>query len=118
MADEMPRELKELRAKAMLESECEYLGVADVTCPICLGSGYLDRAAFEFCPVCCGFREVPEGVADWVRARLAALREEGRSETPEPVFRVGLAGSRTRGTVRRARLHLPRRHATACVRRP
>ncbi|MFW6118890.1 MAG: hypothetical protein ACOC7S_00990 [Planctomycetota bacterium] len=112
----MPRELKELRAKAMLESECEYLGVADVTCPTCLGSGYLDRAAFEFCPVCCGFREVPEGVADWVRARLAAMREERRPEAAEPVLRVGAVRARSCATVRRVRLHLPRRHATTCVR--
>jgi len=110
LAAEMPQELKELRGKAMLESECEYLGVADVTCPLCRGTGYLDREAFEFCPVCCGFREVPDGVADWVRARLAAVREESR---PGRSVRMAVGAGRLRGVVRRGRFCLPHPCPTA-----
>ncbi len=48
----MPAEMRALRARAMLEAECETLGVADVTCPGCEGDGWLERRSFEFCPVC------------------------------------------------------------------
>ncbi len=70
VAQRIPSELKALRAKLMLESVYETLGVEEVPCPACGGSGWLDRVSLEHCPVCCGFQEVPDRLADWFKAQL------------------------------------------------
>ena len=66
----MPRSLKALRAKLMFERCAETLGVDEVICPACRGEGLLDDTRLERCPVCCGFGEVPEGLADWFASCL------------------------------------------------
>jgi hypothetical protein len=89
LARRMPRRLRELRGKLMLESQCAYLGVEEVECPACGGDGWLDRRGLEYCPICCGFREVPDSLADWFRARMESLNaaEQGRRErTPVEVL--------------------------------
>ncbi len=90
VARRLPPELKELRAKLMLEPLCESLGVEEVACPACRGTGWLSELRLERCPVCCGFREVPRGLSDWFRNRLRAglrrtpegLRRSSSAETP------------------------------------
>jgi len=72
IARRMPADLRELRGKLMLEGLCVTLGVQEVACPACRGSGWLDRAALERCPVCLGFLEVPDRLADWFGAQLRA----------------------------------------------
>ncbi len=67
----VPADLRLMRARQMLESEQEFLGVDEVACPGCEGTGWLSRRRLERCPLCCGFREVPVGLADWFRAQTA-----------------------------------------------
>jgi len=74
LAARMPSELKVMRARQMLESEQEFLGVDEAACPACAGTGWLSRRRLERCPVCCGFREVPVGLADWFRAQTLWIK--------------------------------------------
>jgi len=90
IAGRIPRELRGLRSRLMLEDFNEQLGVVEVTCPACNGSGWLDRPRLEYCPVCCGFQEVPVRLADWFRCMLAAIQ----AERSAPVLRT--PGARTR----------------------
>ncbi len=76
VAARIPQELKELRGKMMLESLAETLGVQEVRCPACGSSGWLDREALEACPVCAGFLEVPDRLADWFKAQMCRATEE------------------------------------------
>ncbi len=76
LAARMPPDLRKLRGRMMLEPIYESLGVEEVRCPACGGSGWLDRAALEYCPVCCGFQQVPDRLAEWFRARAAGFRAE------------------------------------------
>ena len=82
LADRIPVRLRELRAKLMLEQICENFGVEETTCPACRGTGWLDPGAFEHCPICCGFREVPTQLAYWLRDELAAARRRPRTRHP------------------------------------
>jgi hypothetical protein len=91
IAARVPAELRDIRGRLMLQALCEQMGVQEVGCPACDGSGWLDRPALEHCPLCCGFQEVPERLAAWFRAqRLKAL---GGAETtlpdPAPAERLG-----------------------------
>jgi tRNA(Ile2) C34 agmatinyltransferase TiaS len=111
IAGRIPQELRELRGKLMIEALCETLGVEEVDCPACGGSGRLDGRRHVRCPVCCGFREVPDQLADWFRAELAgacADREAppgaGRRRAAPPAGeRYGRLAERPR------RVHLPGR---------
>jgi hypothetical protein len=76
IARRVPRELRELRGKAMLEDLHETLGVEDAPCPACAATGWLDAARLEHCPVCCGFCEVPDELAAWFKCRLACAAQE------------------------------------------
>jgi len=83
LSRELPRELKELRAKLMFEPLRESLGVEEVACPACRATGWLHEGRFERCPICCGFREVPRSLADWFRDRLRiGLRRRPSAEPP------------------------------------
>ncbi len=73
LAARVPRDLLRLRGQLMLELVYESLGVEEVRCPACGGSGWLDRRALEYCPICCGFQEVPDRLADWFRDRAAGF---------------------------------------------
>jgi len=66
----MPRYLRSLRGKMMLEPLHEVLGVREVVCPACRGSGWLQPQALERCPLCCGFREVPDLLSFWFQSRM------------------------------------------------
>ncbi len=79
----LPKDLRILRLKAMLEPLADSLGVEEVECPACEGSGWLDIGAVEHCPLCCGFQELPRSAADWFRCRLARLREGQCGEPPD-----------------------------------
>ncbi len=72
----MPANLRRLRSKLMFETVCESLGVEEVACPGCNASGWLDADLLERCPVCCGFQEVPEALADWLKAKLWRAAQE------------------------------------------
>ena len=82
LAGSMPADLRSLRGKLMLEAFAEVLGVVEVECPACRATGWLDRRRLEVCPICCGFREVPDRLADWfrkeVQRRLASRRSRRR----------------------------------------
>ena len=79
IASRMPQDLRLLRAKAMLEPVCETLGVEDVRCPACNGAGWLDADRLEDCPVCGGFCEVPDRLADWFKSQRNCLGDDERS---------------------------------------
>jgi hypothetical protein len=81
LAARVPRDLRLMRARQMLESEQECLGVDEVACPGCEGTGWLSRRRLERCPLCCGFREVPTGLADWFRAQTASHHDDTTSTT-------------------------------------
>lgn len=85
LAARVPADLRVMRARQMLESEQEFLGVDEVACPGCDGTGWMNRRRLERCPLCCGFREVPARLADWFRAQTAGARQvrEGREERTE-----------------------------------
>ena len=67
IAGRIPLRLRALRARLMLEPFSLVLGVEEVECPACAGSGWLERGLLETCPVCCGFREVPQELSSWFR---------------------------------------------------
>ncbi|MHC4481234.1 MAG: hypothetical protein ACYS8K_03235 [Planctomycetota bacterium] len=115
IARRMPARLRELRGKLMIEGLCESLGVAEVACPACRGSGWLARPEGEHCPICCGFLEVPDQVADWFRVRARSARSPRRSPLsggrpagagPHPAS-SGERWGRLAGA--RYRVHLPHR---------
>lgn len=81
LAARVPADLRRMRARQMLESEQESLGVDDVPCPGCGGTGWLNRRDLERCPLCCGFQEVPEGLAEWFRALTAGNHDDTTSTT-------------------------------------
>ena len=77
----IPGSLRELRAKLLLDSYAARLGVVEVACPACKGSGWLEGPAAEVCPICRGFEEVPESLAAWFAEEMAAeVRPEGRGD--------------------------------------
>jgi len=76
IAAQMPADLKGLRGKLMLEVMAETLGVVEVRCPACAGCGWLDRRSLEPCPICKGFMEVPDRLADWFNARMCHAAAE------------------------------------------
>jgi len=78
----MPADLKQLRGKLMFEALCESLGVEEVTCPACSGTGWIDLRSLERCPICCGFLEVPDRLAEWFKAGLRRSRKEKASARP------------------------------------
>lgn len=78
IAREVPRELKRLRGRLMLDELRETLGAAEIGCPACEGTGWLDFGRLEDCPICFGFREVPTALADWFRDQLRAMLAERR----------------------------------------
>lgn len=79
IAAQMPAHLADLRGKLMLAAMAETLGVVEVRCPACGGSGWLDRRALEPCPICNGFIEVPDRLADWFNARICNAAAERAS---------------------------------------
>jgi len=83
LAANIPFDLRRLRGKLMLEQCCETLGVEEVQCPACRGTGWLDRDELEQCPVCGGFREVPTRLAQWFRAQAFGI-EKGVLVSCEP----------------------------------
>mgnify|MGYP006306413793 CR=1 FL=1 len=92
LADRMPRRLRTMRARIMLEECHETLGVPELPCPACDGTGWTDRAALIHCPVCAGFQEVPEPLAEWyvdeVARRKTDRRRADNSVVPEEVYRA------------------------------
>ena len=65
IAGRIPRRLRALRARLMLEPFSLVLGVEEVKCPACAGSGWLESGLLETCPVCRGFGEVPQELSSW-----------------------------------------------------
>ena len=81
IAAQVPAGLRAMRGRMMLETVHEFLGVDEVPCPACAGSGWLSRRRLERCPLCCGFREVPVGLADWFRVQTAAYHDDSTGTT-------------------------------------
>ena len=72
----LPRWLKDLRGRLLLEAYAWHLGVEEVPCGACGASGWLDERCWRRCPICQGFGEVPKELDDWFDAQL--LREQAR----------------------------------------
>jgi len=79
VAAHMPPYLRSLRAKAALSPLCRAMGIEEVECPACGGSGWLNRRALRHCPLCCGFREVPDVVALWFEVQMRRRLDGTRS---------------------------------------
>ena len=84
LARRVPAPLRALRAKLMIESLCETLGVEEVACPACGGSGWLERSVLRSCPLCLGCREGPDRLAEWFTSRVSASGRDGPSRRREP----------------------------------
>ena len=84
VAARVPDELRALRAKLMIEPLCEALGVEETTCPACRGRGWLEERTLLRCPLCLGFSEVPERLADWFRDRMRTRRPRARPRRRQP----------------------------------
>ncbi len=74
----IPAPLRSIRRRLMLETECWSLGAEERVCPACEGSGWLDADAWEHCPICCGFRDVPLALALWFKTALAQAQGVAR----------------------------------------
>jgi hypothetical protein len=61
----MPRRLRGLRGRLLLEAYEQNLGVEEVTCPACGGACMIGGEEGEPCPICRGFGDVPAAVAQW-----------------------------------------------------
>lgn len=90
-ARDIPCHLLELRGLMMMDGPVRRLGVSEAACPACGATGYLDRETLEVCPICCGFREVPKGLADWLRAQVVCGPGKTRAYGPHG-GRYGRAG--------------------------
>ena len=84
IAANAPVALRRLRGRLMLEHTCDWLGVPEVCCPGCSGSGWADLADLETCPLCLGFRLVPAQLAGWFEAKMRRLRQLGGSQSGWP----------------------------------
>jgi len=82
VAAHMPPYLRSLRARAALSPLCRAMGIEEVECPACGGSGWLNRRALRHCPLCCGFREVPDVVALWFEVQVRRCLNRTRSLSP------------------------------------
>jgi hypothetical protein len=77
----IPGPLRELRAKLLLDFYAARLGVVEVACPACKGSGRPQWPSAEVCPICRGFEEVPQSLAAWFAEEMATeVRPEGRGD--------------------------------------
>lgn len=96
MANRVPRELRSLRGEAMLSPRCRVMGLEEVKCPACRGTGWLDRKTLRRCPLCCGFREVPDALAGWFQEQMRVVTN-GLSRAPAGVLNPpGSGGPHTR----------------------
>jgi hypothetical protein len=68
IASAMPAPLRRLRVRLLLEDLSESIGMGDVPCPGCRGSGWADAVRLQLCPLCGGFERVPLSVAEWFRS--------------------------------------------------
>jgi hypothetical protein len=75
------------------------MGIKEVRCPACEGTGLLSDGPIERCPICRGFLNVPSALADWfeVQMRRAVWRQTIHVDT-----RVIRARTAARGARRRA----------------
>ena len=85
----IPTWLRALRGRMVLDPYVERMGLEEVECPACGGSGWLDAASLERCPACCGFERVPQSLAQWVAEELRSPRRNtprgtGRREGAVP----------------------------------
>lgn len=95
-----PPRLKAFRARLLLDRYAEQMGMEEVVCPACEGSGRLDGCVADRCPICRGFAEVPESLALWFSEAMAAVRAVPcrcwasalRSLTPPACVRYGRCG--------------------------
>lgn len=95
----VPRWLRGLRARLLLERQADHMGIKEVRCPACEGTGLLSDGPIERCPICRGFLNVPSALADWfeVQMRRAVWRQTIHVDT-----RVIRARTAARGARRRA----------------
>lgn len=84
VAEDLPRRLRRLRGRNTLEEWARKLGVEEMTCPACGGTGWLDRSTLWRCPLCYCTRAVPRAVGEWFMAEMRR-RRQGLGERDEPL---------------------------------
>jgi len=84
VAEDLPRRLRRLRGENVLEERARALGVQEMTCPACGGTGWLDRRTLWRCPLCYCTRAVPRAVGEWFMAEMRR-RRQGLGERDEPL---------------------------------
>ena len=99
VAEDLPRRLRRLRGENVLEDRARALGVQEMTCPACGGTGWLDRRTLWRCPLCYCTRAVPRAVGEWFMAEMRR-RRQGLGERDESV--PGRTVNRTEGRCGRA----------------
>ena len=94
----VPRLLRGLRARLLLEREADHMGTEEVRCPACDGTGLLNDEPMERCPICRGFLNVPGALADWfeVQMRRALWRQRFRADMKVIRARVAAQSARRR----------------------
>ena len=68
-----PEDLRR-RAENLLRVKAHQLGQRVVECPCCTGLGWWCVRELVVCPVCFGFRELPQGMARWFEMNAARIR--------------------------------------------
>ena len=79
LAATLPAKLRRQRALLMLAGPVRKTGLREVQCPGCRGRGREGDGALTPCALCLGFKEVPEGIALWVRSMRAPARPIAKS---------------------------------------
>ncbi|MGD8239806.1 MAG: hypothetical protein PVH68_14700 [Armatimonadota bacterium] len=84
LAQQVYRPYRREQGRMMLQAYNGVAGITEVACPVCAEHpSWLDPVALEFCPICYGFQRVPQGLADWLTARLGEEFGGRRSRMPK-----------------------------------
>jgi hypothetical protein len=109
VAEDLPRRLSVLRGENTLQERAPRLGVEEVTCPACGGTGWLNRRSLWRCPLCYCMREVPLAVSEWFQAEMRRRRSSADSGPPgdRPAGRTDSRPGRTAEDVHAVHCRVP-----------
>ena len=77
IAARVPAGLRALRGRALLDEYVGHMGLEEVECPACGGTGFIAERSMEYCPICLGFEEVPGSLAAWFEEELGREADVG-----------------------------------------